>query len=76
MNINDERAKKFNNCICYECSGLNGKGKPAYRIYNSLYDLKNHCVRYHDGILDKCIITVFLVAIPAPKIQFLSFLRE
>ena len=62
MNINDERAKKFNNCICYECSGLNGKGKPAYRIYNSLYDLKNHCVRYHDGILDKCIINYRLLS--------------
>ena len=61
MNINDERAKKFNNCICYECSGLNGKGNPAYRIYNSLYELKNHCLRYHNGSLDKCIINYRLV---------------
>ena len=27
MNINDKRAKQINNCICYECSGLNGNGK-------------------------------------------------
>ena len=32
MNINDERAKKFNNYICYECSGLNGINKPVYKI--------------------------------------------
>ena len=37
MNINDERSKLFNNCICYECSGINAKGKKTYRIYNSLY---------------------------------------
>ena len=56
MNINAQRSKKINNFICYECSGLNGKGKPAYRIYNSLYELKNNCLRYHNGILDKSII--------------------
>ena len=61
MNINDERSKLFNNCICYECSGVNNKGKKLYRIYNSLYELKNHCVRYHNGILDKCIINYNLV---------------
>ena len=27
MNINDERAKQINNCICQECSGLNGNRK-------------------------------------------------
>ena len=27
MSINKERAIKFNNYICYECSGLNGKEK-------------------------------------------------
>ena len=48
MNLNDERSKLFNNCICYVCSGINGKGKLTYRIYNSLYELKNHCVRYHN----------------------------
>ena len=52
MNINDERVKQFNICICYECSGLNGKGNPTDRIYNSLYELKNHCLRYHDGSFD------------------------
>ena len=41
-NINDGRSKKFKNYICYECSGLNGIGKPEYRIYSSLYELKNH----------------------------------
>jgi len=61
MNINDERSKQFNNCICYECSGINGKGKNAYRIYNSLYELKNHCVRYHNGSLDKCVINYRLL---------------
>ena len=61
MNINDERSKLFNNCICYECSGINGKGKNAYRIYNSLYELKNHCLRYHNGSLDKCVINYRLL---------------
>ena len=62
MNINDERSKLFNNCICYECSGINGKGKRVYRIYNSLYELKNHCVRFHNGSLDKCVINYRLLA--------------
>ena len=61
MNLNDERSKLFNNCICYVCSGINGKGKLTYRIYNSLYELKNHCVRYHNGSLDKCVINYRLL---------------
>ena len=37
------------------------KEKNAYIIYNSLYELINHCIRYHDGILDKCIINYRLI---------------
>ena len=60
MNIIDERAKQINNCTCYECSGLNGNGKKTYRIYNSLFELKDHCVKKHEGILDKCVINYIL----------------
>jgi hypothetical protein len=62
MNINDKRAKQINNCICYECSGLNGNGKKSYRIYNSLFELKDHCVRKHEGILDKCVVNYTLAS--------------
>ena len=61
MNINDEKAKIFNYCFCYECSGLNGNKKPVYRIYNSLYELKNHCVLFHEGSLNNCIINYRLI---------------
>ena len=27
LNLNDDLAKEFTKCICYECSGLNDKGK-------------------------------------------------
>ena len=62
MNINDDKARQINNCICYECSGLNGNNKISYRIYNSLFELKDHCVRKHEGILDKCVINYTLVS--------------
>jgi len=61
MNVNDELAKRFSNCICYECSGLNGNKKKTYRIYNSLYELKNHCRDKHNGSFDKCNINYRLV---------------
>ena len=57
-----EGSKQINNCICYECSGLNGNGKKSYRIYNSLFELKDHCVRKHEGILDKCVINYTLAS--------------
>ena len=49
MNINDERAKEIHNCICYECSGINGNGKETFKIYNSLHELKTHCNNLHNG---------------------------
>ena len=61
MNLNDNLAKEFNNCICYECSGINGNGKKTFRIYNSLYELKNHCINSHNGSQDKCIINYRLL---------------
>ena len=56
MNIIDKIAKLINNCICYECSGINGNGKETFKIYNSLYELKTHCNRSHKGIFDNCIL--------------------
>ena len=56
MNINDDRAKEIHNCICYECSGMNGNGKETFKIYNSLYELKSHCNSLHNGSFDNCVI--------------------
>ena len=56
MNINDDRAKEIRNCICYECSGINGNGKETFKIYNSLYELKSHCNSLHNGSFDNCVI--------------------
>ena len=56
MNINDDRAKEIHNCICYECSGINGNGKETFKIYNSLYELKTHCNSQHNGSFDNCVI--------------------
>ena len=56
MNINDDRSKEIHNCICYECSGINGNGKETFKIYNSLYELKSHCNSLHNGEFDNCVI--------------------
>ena len=32
-----------------------------HRIYISLYELKNHCLNFHKGSLDKCIINYRLL---------------
>ena len=56
MNINDERAKEIHNCICYECSGINGNDKETFKIFNSLYELKTHCNSLHNGEFDNCVI--------------------
>ena len=38
------------------------KQEPENRIgYNGIYELKNHCVRYHNGSLDKCVINYRLL---------------
>ena len=43
LNLNDNLAKEFTNCICYNCSGYNNEGKKLYKIFRSLYEFKNHC---------------------------------
>ena len=60
LNLNDELAKEFTRCICYECSGLNDKGKKLYKIYQSFYELKNHCRDKHNRELNNCIINYTL----------------
>ena len=60
LNLNDESAKEFTKCICYECSGLNDKGNKLYKIYRSFYELKNHCRDKHDRELNNCIVNYSL----------------
>ena len=60
LNLNDELAKEFTNCICYNCSGYNNEGKKLYKILRSLYELKNHCRDLHNKELNNCIINYTL----------------
>jgi len=60
LNLNDELTKEFTRCICYECSGLNDKGKKLYKIYQSFYELKNHCIDKHSKELNNCNINYTL----------------
>ena len=60
MNLNDELAKKFTNCICYNCSGYNEEEKKLYKILRSLYELKNHCRDLINKELNNCIINYTL----------------
>ena len=60
LNLNDELAKEFTNCICYNCSGFNNEGKKLYKIVRSLYELKNHCRDLHNKELNNCIINYTL----------------
>ena len=48
LGLDDNLAKEFTNCICYNCSGYNNKGKKLYKIVRSLYELKNHCRDLHN----------------------------
>ena len=58
LNLNDELAKEFTNCICYNCSGYNNEGKKLHKIFRSLYELKNHCRDLHNKELKNCIIII------------------
>ena len=41
LNLNDDLCKVFTRCICYFCSGINDSNKQIFKIYRSLYELKN-----------------------------------
>ena len=60
LNLNDNLAKEFTNCICYNCSGYNNEGKKLYKIFRSLYEFKNHYRDLHDKIINNCIINYTL----------------
>ena len=60
LNLTDELCKVFTKCICYYCSGINDNNKNLFKIYRSLYELKNHCRDYHNGNIKDCIINYTL----------------
>lgn len=55
MNLNDEKTKN-NIYIFYECSRINGYNKNVFRIYNSLFELKDYCISFYNVPLNNCII--------------------
>ena len=60
LGLDENLAKEFTNCICYNCSGYNNKGKKLYKIVRSLYELKNHCRDLHNKEINNCIINYTL----------------
>ena len=56
LNLNDELAKEFTNCICYNCSCYNNEGKKLFKILRILYELKNHCSDLLNKEINNCFI--------------------
>ena len=55
-NITDETQKSITRAICFECSGTNKDNKPLYRSYRSLFELKEHCNKFHDSSMKHCVV--------------------
>ena len=60
LNLTDESCKIFTKCICYYCSGINDNNKHLFKIYRSLYELKNHCRDNHNGNIKDYIVNYTL----------------
>ena len=60
LRLGDFLIKLFTKCICYYCSGINDNNKQLFKIYRSLYELKNHCRDRHNGNIKDCIINYTL----------------
>jgi len=47
-------------CICYYSSRLSNKNKLLYKIFRSLYELKNNYIDRHNEEIKKCLINYVL----------------
>jgi len=54
--ITDKMCKNIPRCICYLCSGFNKNGDEIYRVYNSLYEYREHVRKIHSGDMYKGVI--------------------
>ena len=56
----DDLCKLFTRCICYYYSGINDSNKQLFKIYKSLYELKNYCRDRHNGDIENWIFNYTL----------------
>ena len=52
-NASDATQRWIPYAICMECSEVNDGGRPCFKFINSLYELKEHGKRSHDGKIPK-----------------------